>query len=175
MIKNSEETLSPDELQVLTILEQHAKDSVDEIAKKCGFSPQKVCRIMKHLEEEKIIWGYSAISSIDEKGKHFILLLMRSTMPLDESMKKEVLTEKLDDHLPSGITIENIFIVHGESWNAMISFYAPDLVTAKKVVEGLFQRTGKYFTNQHLLIQVLFPIRKNGFKNPQIKNLLDYI
>jgi len=175
VIKNSDETLSQDELQILTILEQHAKESVDEIAKKCGFSRQKVWRIIKHLEEEKIIWGYSAISPIEEKGKHFILLLMRSTMPLDESMKKEVITEKLDDHLPSGVTIENIFIVHGESWNAMISFYAPDLVTAKKVVEGLFQRTGKYFTNQHLLIQVLFPIRMNWFKNPRIKELVDYI
>lgn len=174
-MKSNNETMKKDEMTVLDILEQHANENINEIAKRSGFSRQKVQRIIKHLEEKKIIWGYSAISLIEEKGKHFILLLMRSMMPLNESMKKEVITEKLDNHLPSGVTIENIFIVHGESWNAMVSFYAPDLVTAKKVVEGLFQRTGKYFTNQHLLIQVLFPIRKNGFKNPRIKELVDYI
>jgi hypothetical protein len=71
------------------------------------------------------------------------------------------------------VTIENIIVTHGD-WDAIVTFYAPNLVTAKKTVDSLFQRLGKYF-QAHLLLEHLFPIRKNGFKNPQIKNLVDYI
>ena len=173
MIKSNEETMTEDEIHVLTILEQHAKESIDRIAKRCGFSRQKVWKIVKHLEETKIIWGYSAITDTEEKGQYFTLLLKRSTVSLDDSMKREVMAEKLDDYLPSGVKIENIFITNG-NWDVIFSFYAPDLITAKKVVESLFQRTGKYF-KEHILLENLFPIRKQGFKNPRIKELVDYI
>jgi len=175
VLKDSNETLSQDEIQVLTILEQHAKESVDKIAKKCGFSRQKVWRIIKHLEAEKIIWGYGATTHTEEKGLYFTLLLTRSNTPLDDSMQKEVKTEKLDKHLPSRVIIENISMVHGGEWNAIVTFYAPDLITAKQVVTSLFERTDKYFVKKHLLLQILFPIRKNGFKNPHIEHLVDYI
>jgi len=176
LVKNIEETLTNDEIQVLTVLEQHAKESVDGIAKRCGFSRQKVWRIVKHLEEKKIIWGYTAITGTEKKGHlgdHFTLLLKRTTIPLEDSMKREVTLEKLDDYLPSGVTIENIIIIHG-GWDAIVTFYAPDLITARKVIESMFQRTGKYF-KEYLLLEHLFPIRKNRFKNPYIKNLVDYI
>jgi DNA-binding Lrp family transcriptional regulator len=65
MIKSNEETMTEDEIHVLTILEQHAKESIDRIAKRCDFSRQKVWKIVKHLEETKIIWGYSAITDTE--------------------------------------------------------------------------------------------------------------
>lgn len=171
MTKSSQETILKDERQVLTILEHHAKDSIDEIAKRCRFSRQKVWRIIKKLEEEKRIWGYGAITESEDHS--FTLLFTRSLLPLDDSMKKELNMKKLDDFLPSGVKIENIIITHG-TWDAIVSFYAPDIIMAKKVVDIMIQRTGKYFKD-YLLLENLFPIRKNGFKNPHIKNFIDYI
>jgi len=49
MAKSSSEQIEQDEIKVLNALEQHSKDSVDEIAKSCGFSRQKVWRIIKNL------------------------------------------------------------------------------------------------------------------------------
>ena len=176
MPKNSREQMNIDQLKILAELQKNCKENMDAIAKQCGFSKQKVWRIIKQLEEKKIIWGYTAIIGTEKKsplGEHYTLLLTRSNVPLDDSMKREVTLEKLDDYLPADVKIENIVITHGE-WDAIVTFYAPDLVTAKKVVESMFQRTGKYFKN-YSLIEHLFPIRKNGFKNPQINNLVDYI
>jgi len=176
MIQQNDMTLTEDELKILAFMENHAKESVEKIAKNCGFSRQKVWKIIKQLEEKKIIWGYSTITGTEAKNnrvQHFTLLLKRSMLPLDESMKKEVIFAKLDDFLPSGVRIEDIIITQGE-WDAIVSFYAPDLITAIKAVDMLFQRLGKYFQGRQLL-EHLFPIRKNGFKNPQITNLVDYI
>jgi DNA-binding Lrp family transcriptional regulator len=168
------ETMQAERRKILQILEQNAKESVDGIAKKCGFSSQKVGRIIRQLEQEHIIWGYSIV--MDEKGtelNHYVLLLKRTLVPLDDSMQREVLDEKLDKYLPPQVKIEDIILTHGR-YDAMITFYAPGLLIARKVIESLSQRIGKYF-QEYLLLETLFPIRKQSLKNPDIKNLTKYI
>ena len=50
-----------DEKKVLQELQGYAKESIDKIAKRCGFSRQKVWRIIKKLESNQTIWGYHAV------------------------------------------------------------------------------------------------------------------
>jgi len=167
-------TMHRDEMKVLDVLEQHAKENVSELGKRCGFSPQKVARIIKNLETMKLIWGYSAITGADEKGiKHFVLLIQRNTVPFEASFKKEVVIEKLDDYAPDSVKIEDIYFTDG-TYNAVITFYAPDIMNAKKFVNECFRRLGKYFGEYHLL-DTLIPVRKQGLKNPQIKNLVEFL
>ena len=90
-------------------------------------------------------------------------------MSLDASYKKEVILEKLDDYLPGVVRIEDIFFTHG-SFDAVVTFYAPDIISAKKFVQEIYKRVGKYL-GEYLLLETLFPIRKKGLKNPQIKEL----
>jgi chromosome segregation ATPase len=52
MPKSSLTRLIEDEEKILDILQINAQASIDDIAKKCGFSRQKVWRIIKKLEEE---------------------------------------------------------------------------------------------------------------------------
>jgi len=172
--KSSEETMKKDEIKVLDVLEQHAKENIGEVAKKCGFSPQKVVRIIKNQEQKNIIWGYSAIADGTLRDlKHYVLLLKRNTLPVDTAFKKEVIYEKLDDYAPDSVKIENIFFMHG-GFNGVIIFYAINLIEAKNFVQEVFKRIGKYL-EEHLLLETLFPIRKQGLKNPDIEKLVEYL
>jgi DNA-binding Lrp family transcriptional regulator len=174
LARSRKETIIKDEIKVLNIMEQHARESIDEIAKRCGLSYQKVSRIIKHLEENKIIWGYSAIDDGTLRDfTHYVLLVTRNTVPFDAAFKKEVTLENLDDYRPGSVKIENIFFTHG-MFNAVITFYAPNLIGAKNFVQELFKRIGTYL-GEYLLLETLFPIRKNGLKNPQIKELVEYL
>jgi DNA-binding Lrp family transcriptional regulator len=174
MAKSSREKMTQDEAVVLDILEHHAKESIENIAKRCGFSRQKVWRIIKHLEENKIIWGYTAVADDEVKNlEHFVLLVKRTILPIEEQMKKEIVQEKLDDYLSPSVSIENIYYTHGR-YDVVITFYAPDLITAKKVIDAISQRIGKYF-EEYLLLETLFPVRKQSIKNPQIKKLAEFI
>ncbi|MBN1168264.1 Lrp/AsnC family transcriptional regulator [Candidatus Woesebacteria bacterium] len=174
MAKRSHETMLNDELRVLTFLEQSGKDSIDEIAKKCSFSRQKVSKIIKKLEEEKIIWGYTAISDEKEKNlKHFTALVKKSNISLDDAVKKEILTDKIDNHPKGLVSIENIYFTHGIC-DMIFTFYAPDVITAKRFLNLTFVRFQK-FVKEYTLIETLFPIRKQGLKNPKIEKLSDYI
>ncbi len=173
-MKSNNETLKKDELKVLDVLEQHANENINEIAKRCGFSHQKVRRIIKHLEEMNIIWGYSAITDKNGKDmKHFTLLITRSNALLDDYFSKEIIIEKLDNYLPGLVQIENIYMTHGR-YSGVVTFFATDLLTAKKLVQEITKRIGKYF-KEYLLLETLFPIRKQGFKNPRIKELVGNI
>lgn len=174
LMKSNNETMNKDEITVLNILEQHAKESAEKIAERCDLSNQKVRRIIKRLDEKKIIWGYSAITDKNRKDmKHFTLLTTRSNELLDASFSKEIVIEKLDSYLPGLVQIENIYMTHGR-YSGIVTFYAPDLLTAKKLVQEINKRIGKYF-KEYLLLETLFPIRKQGFKNPRIKELVGYI
>jgi Lrp/AsnC family leucine-responsive transcriptional regulator len=174
MGKSSKEQQAKDERKVLAELQKNSNESIDTIAKHCGFSRQKVWRIIKHLEDNKIIWGYTAV--VDEERtslKHFVLLVKRNMVPLDASYKKEVILEKLDDYLPGFVRIEDIFFTHG-SFDVVVTFYGPDIISAKKFVQEIYKRIGKYL-GEYLLLETVFPIRKKGIKNPQIKQLVNYL
>jgi DNA-binding Lrp family transcriptional regulator len=174
MSKTSKDQILQDEIKVLDALEQHSKDSVDEIAKSCGFSRQKVWRIIKELEKRKIIWGYTAITDGELRDfKHYVLLVKRNTFPFEESLKKEIIFEKIDAYAPDSVKIENIFFTYG-SFDVVLTFYAVDLVNAKKFIQIAFKKLEKYI-GDYLLLETLVPIRKQGIKNPQIKKLIEYI
>jgi DNA-binding Lrp family transcriptional regulator len=172
MVKNSKETIVKDEIKVLNALGQHSKASVNDIAKSCGFSRQKVWRIIKDLEKRQIIWGYTGISDENARNlKHFILMVKRNTVPFDESYKKELILDKLDNYSPN-LIVEDISLIHGE-YDGIVTFYAPDILSAKKLVEEIFKRIGKYF-DRYTLFETMFTIRKQGIKNPRIKEIIKY-
>ena len=174
MAKSSREMILHDEKKILDALEQQAKENIDEIAMSCGFSRQKVWRIIKDLEKRKIIWGYTAITDETVKNlKHFLVLVKRNTVPFDEIVRKEIISRKLDDYPMDIVKIENIYLTHGTSdW--ILTFYAPNLVSAKKFVDQTFKRFSKYFQGFDVL-EILVSVRKQGIKNPRIRELIEYV
>lgn len=174
MKANKAERSFADEQIVLRILEGNAKESIEVIAQKCGFSRQKVWRIIKQLEENKTIWGYTTITDEDTQGmKHFILLVKRSSEPIDDTMKKVFVKGVLDSYLPESVKIENIYITHG-AHSAVVTFYASNLIYAKKLLQSLSNNIGKYF-EEFILLETLFPIRKQGLKNPRMEKLIEFL
>lgn len=62
MPRKSRAQIRDDEKKVLKALQKNSKEGIDAIAKLCGFSRQKVWRIIKQLEKNEFIWGYTAIT-----------------------------------------------------------------------------------------------------------------
>jgi Lrp/AsnC family leucine-responsive transcriptional regulator len=173
-MKTDDENLTEDEMNVLVLLEQDAKKSIDEIARNCGFSRQKVWRIVKHLEEQHIIWGYTAVADGSARNlKHFMVLVKRNSLPFDPEIRKEILFRKLDDYPKGLVIIENIYFTHGPSdW--VFTFYAPDIIAAKKFIEHTFVRFNK-FLQEYTILETLVPVRKNGLKNPHLEEMIQYM
>ncbi len=173
MPKVSKEQVLQDETKVINILRTHAKESIDTIAKRCRFSPQKVSRIIAKLEREKRIWGYSVIVE-DEyfELRHYYFLCKRTRTLLPQNLIDEVLNTRIDDLVPrSNIIIENIEYVNGPC-DGVFSFWAKDVTTAKRFVEQMNVHFHQYITDCSLLESV-YSVRRQGHRNPNIQQNLN--
>ena len=138
MPKSSTEQIELDERKVISELQKNSKESIDNIAKKCGFSRQKVWRIIKRLEKNKTIWGYHAVISEEHIDmKTFILLIKGKRLPIGTSSEKDIVErtiDKIGDKI--GVFVEDSIWLHGE-YDWIMSIMAKDLKTAKKFNEQL--------------------------------------
>ena len=175
MPKIGKETRVKDEQKVLKILQSNAKDSIDDIAKKCRFSRQKVWQIIKKLETEKAIWGYAAIADDDSIGmKHYIMLFKRTTQPASKEMIDEIAIKKLDDIFQDlNLRIENIDYVHG-CFDGVLSFWTDNLINAKKFSDRFSIHMQGLIENTELL-EAIFSIRKQTIKNPRMTRLSEFL
>jgi len=175
MPKSSKEQIDLDEKKVIGGLEKNAKESIDEIAKNCGFSRQKVWRVIKRLERNKTIWGYTAIADDSNRNlTQYTVLIKRTSLPLTEKLVDTIVVRKIEDLVPTTkVRIENSYYVHGE-YDWIITFTAENIKQAKKFCETLNKVYQGYIKELHLL-ETMFTIRRQGILNPETHKLKEFL
>ena len=175
MAKSSKEQIYEDELKVIAELQKNGKENIGSIAKKCGCSRQKVWRIIKKLEEDKTIWGYTAIVNEKKQGlKSYIILIKRTTLPIDEKLADKIITRQLEKlALEIDIKIEHSMLTHG-TFDWVICFKAKDMKQAKKFIE-IVNKTYWGYIRELNMMEALFPIRIQGILNPDIQKLKEFL
>jgi len=174
MPRVTKEQMKRDEEKVIKILSTKANESIDSIAKRCGFSRQKAWRIIKNLEKNKTIWGYHAVADMEKLDLHaFVLLAKANPEPADEAVKKLISKEvgKLAEKI--GVTIECSSYVHG-GFDWVIFFFAKELKDAKRFEQVLY-KTYPNFINNTLLLEELFPLKRCGFYHPDADGLKKFL
>jgi DNA-binding Lrp family transcriptional regulator len=175
MVKTSKKQIMLDEKKLLSELIKNAKENIDKIAKHCGFSRQKAWRLIKQLETQHLIWGYTAI--FDEKKidlTHYTLLIKSSAKPFTETTLNTIISRQLETiAAKQGITIESSAYIYGE-YDWLLTFTAQDIIHAKKFADiilnlhpGVIEKTS--------IIQTLMFIKKQYILNPEKEKLKDFI
>ena len=83
---------------IITILLEKAmcRGKIDRIAIDCGFSRQKVWRIIKRLEENKTIWGYHTVIDYEKLGlKRYFVLIKRAPKPLTKTLNDIIIKRRI--------------------------------------------------------------------------------
>lgn len=119
--------------------------------------------------------GYSAICDEENYGlKHFTMMIKRTTIPSNRPTIQEILTIRLDDLLTgSVIKIGHIEYTHG-SFDGVFTFFAADLITAKRFC-GRFQQRFKSFIASTELLEGIFFVRKQMLRNPNLKKQIEFL
>jgi Lrp/AsnC family leucine-responsive transcriptional regulator len=128
MLKNSKDQIEQDEKNLLFELVKNSKENIERITKRCGFSKQKACRLIKQLETKGLIWGYTAVFDEEKIGlTHFTILLNRTTTKALENDIDIIVSRKTEDLAAEyGITIESSYYVHGE-YDWIMTFTAENI------------------------------------------------
>ena len=173
MPKNSNEQIKQDEKRIIKELRKYANKSINDIAKSCHFSRQKVWRIIKNLEKNNTIWGYTAVIDEQKLGeKSFILLIKRKQAPIKEETVDKVIDRDIENKIKE-LGVEIIYSLYTNGIYDWIEFFsAPDTKTAKKFVENFNILYGDYISENHL-IETMFSVKSNGIKNPELEKFKD--
>ncbi len=173
MPKSSKKQIDEDDKKLLKILRTNSGDNIENIAKKCGFSRQKLRRIKKRFEKDKTIWGYNAVVD-DEKldVTRYIMLIKRSAQPLGDAINKitNLIAEKKGREI--GIDVLSVGYLHGK-YDVAIVFTAEDIKLAKKFSEILVAE-GANLISEVELMEYIFLLREGGITNPEIKKFKEF-
>ena len=174
MPKSSKRQIDEDEKEFLKILQRNSGDSIETIAKKCNFSRQKVWRIKKRLEKNKTIWGYSAVVDDEKLGlKRYLILLKRTNIPISPDQLDIIITSKLKaGMLELGINVECSYYLHG-SYDWFLCVTAENIRQIKKFIEGFTQSFNDVISEIQIQ-EVIFPVEKNNFTNPNLEKIKDF-
>jgi DNA-binding Lrp family transcriptional regulator len=175
MAKRSSEQIHEDEKTLLFELAKNSKDGIETIAKKCGFSRQKVWRMIKELEEKKLIWGNSSIFDEEKIGlKHFLFIAKRTSNKIDEKIIDTIISRKLEDVAAKlGVTIESSCYVHGE-YDWVLTATTEDIIHAKKFSDLLIRQYPGLF-EKITILQTLVCIKKQFILNPEREKLKNFL
>jgi DNA-binding Lrp family transcriptional regulator len=173
MAKSSKEQIDEDEKKILWELQKNSKENVEKIAERCGFSRQKIWRVIKRLEKNKTIWGYHAVVDDNKIGlQQYFILIKRTIKPFSKEHIDSIIKRVIQTEIAKmGIIIENVSYVHGE-FDGVHIIRASNVVQVKKYCEALSTLSKGYISHM-IILEEMFPIEKNGIVNPNIEELKD--
>lgn len=173
MAKSSKKQIDQDEKKVIEQLQRNSNESIDKIAKQCGFSRQKVWRIIKRLESNKTIWGYTAVPDKEKQGvRHYFLLIRRSNEPISGAVDELISGFKKSAAKNLGVYVRTACVLHG-SYDFILCFTAKDISVAKKFIEFINKRYSAII-RETILLEDIFSIKICGMLNPKLDELKDF-
>jgi DNA-binding Lrp family transcriptional regulator len=173
MAKNDKISIEADERKVIDQLLKDSRQSPHEIAKRLGFSRQKVWRIIKKLEKNKVIWGYTAAIGDDrfEKNTYFALITIKTPiLPLVKDIISK--TKKLEFSKKLGADIICAHYLNG-LYDWVVVFSANDIRAAKKIC-NFIQVSYPEYVERIVLLESVFPLLEFRMLNPNIEKLDEF-
>ena len=175
MSKSSQVKIDEDTRLIIEEIQKNANKSINEIANKLNFSRQKVWRIIKNLEKNNTIWGYTAIIDEEEQGlTHYMLLIKRTLLPIDKKLGDLIISKNLGEFVPNEkVIIEHSYYTHG-SYDWVIGFKTDNIKNAKLFCE-IFNKLYQGYIKRYELLQIMFPIRVQGILNPEVEKFNQFL
>ena len=173
MPKRSKKQINADEKRFLKELQRSTGDSIENIAKRCGFSRQKLWRIKKRLETNKTIWGYNAVINNEKLGlKQYIMLIKKSVQPVEDAVNKiiDLTMHKKGEEI--GVDILCSSYLHGK-YDWMLVFSTDDIKNVKRFSETLI-REYQQVISEIDIVEDIFPVKRCGIANPEINKLKEF-
>lgn len=175
MAKSSKSKIQDDVKNIISELQKNSNSSVNNIANKLGFSRQKVWRIIKDLENDNTIWGYTAI--VDDNKicrKRFFILLKKAFIEATEEKLDVVVSRALREVAKKrGVQLESTYFIHG-SYDGLLCVSAENITQVKKFIEDINKALDYRYLSNVKILETLFTVQRNGFDNPNVKEFKEF-
>jgi len=174
MPRMSRKQIDTDEKKILMALQKNGKESINNLSKQFGFSRQKVWRIIKRLEKNKVIWGYHAIVDKEKIGvKTYLIMIKRTPKPMEKTFLDSIVNNTLHrGGTKIGVELDSMFYVHGP-YDGILSITASDIKQVKQFCE-LVAKASLGCVADIQVLEVLCPIKEGCIDNPDPESIRDF-
>ncbi|MGA1792378.1 MAG: Lrp/AsnC family transcriptional regulator [Thermoplasmatota archaeon] len=148
--------------------------SLNEMAKSLNLYRQTLWRRKKKLEDDKVIWGYTAVVDENKLGNVIYLVLMKMkpmTRGLADIIYRRIKNEEMGR---LNVRLIDAFHVNGD-YDWVLRFSAPDHATARKYYDAIRVIYEDYLIEKPVIVDVNFIVKAEGMKNPDLENLYKFV
>jgi len=135
---------------------------------------QKVWRHKRRLEEDHVVWGYTAVVDEAALGDVMYLVLMKMK-PLDRQLAELIIRRQtMGEFHRQRVRLLNVLYVNGE-YDWLVMFSAQDHATARRYYDSLRVSYSDFLLDKPVIIDVNFPLIREGKVNPELKRLYEFV
>jgi len=135
---------------------------------------QRVWRRIRALEDDNVIWGYTAVVDQDKLGCVMYMVLMK-LRPMDKALV-DLILDRLHTGQPhkQQVRLLNVLYVNGE-YDLVVMFAAPDHMTARRYYDSLRISYHDFLLDKPIIADVNFSLIRESKLNPELNNLEGFI
>ncbi|MGA1872399.1 MAG: Lrp/AsnC family transcriptional regulator [Thermoplasmatota archaeon] len=163
-----------DDSMLIEVLLDDPTKSVRDIAREMNCTRQAIWRKKRNLEDENVIWGYTAV--VDEsKLNHIVFLVLMKMKPMDRKLAETLIHRVAGNEIRrSGIRLIDVFHVNGE-FDILVRFSTSDHANARKYYDTLRLIYEDYLLDKPVMVDINFIMMAEGKRNPHLSKLLDFV
>lgn len=162
--------------EVLNELIKNPTRSLQLIAKEINSYRQKVWRQKTKLEEDKVVWGYTAVVDETKLGNLSYVMLIKF-MPLDNKMV-DLIMKRTNIYKPNNFD-NNIRILYSVYINGdydwIIVFTASNHESARRYYNEIYSDYKDWIVDRPKVMDVNYFLIKEGKINPDRSKLTEYV
>ncbi len=144
------------------------------MAKQLKSYRQTIWRKKKKLEDDRVIWGYTAV--IDEsKLNNIVYLMLMKMKPMTRGLVDAIISRLVEkEPNKQNVRLIDAFHVNGD-FDWIIRFSAPDHATARRYYDTLRLRYEEYLLEKPVIVDINFILMAEGKKNPELDSLYEFV
>jgi len=172
--KGTKRNDSPSYDDVLRCLLDDPTRSVGSIAADLGSNRQTVWRKKRRMEEDNIIWGYTAVAD-ESKLNHIMYLMLMKTKPLSKVIADTIITRVKENEMEKqDIRLIDLWYVNGE-YDWALRFSGPAPATARRYYDTVRVIYDEYLLEKPVLLELNFCLVAEGKRNPELNTFYDFV
>ena len=162
--------------EVLNELIKDPTRSLRVIAKQIKSYRQHVWRQKKKLEEDRVIWGYTAIIDETKLGNLTYVMLIKF-MPLKREMA-DIIIQRVNRYKKSNVEgniriLQSVYMNGDYDW--MIMYTAPSHELARRYFNEICLDYEEWIVERPKIMDINYFLIKEGKINPEHSKIYDYI
>ncbi len=151
-----------------------ARQGIQKIAEKYKTYRQRVWREIKRMEENKTIWGYTAVVDEEKMGWKLFMIFMKMKPLTIEQVKEQIERHKQDVPGKLAVRLIDAYYVNG-TYDWIVIFAAENWTTARKYYDNIRKEYESSLLEKPEMDDVIFSTIRWGKINPQIERLYDFV